>query len=76
MTREQAKCATCRYFDAVDDKQGFCRGNLPTRNREGDGVWPKVFNYEWCGHHRPFFKVVNTPLGVIMKPVEGDDEEE
>ena len=72
--REQAKCETCRHFDAVDDRQGFCRVNPPTRNREGDGMWPMIYHYEWCGQHRGFFKVVNTPLGAMMKQVDKDDE--
>jgi len=74
--RERSKCATCRHFDAVDDRQGFCRVSPPTRDKQGDGVWPLVHNYEWCGNHRPFFKMVKTPLGSYLKPVEEGDKDE
>ena len=75
MSREQAKCKTCRYFDAVDDRMGMCKIDSPAINSEGYGHWPLIHNYEWCGRHRPFFKVVNTPMGVMMKPVDKDEEE-
>ena len=72
--RERSKCETCRYFDAFDDKEGMCRVNSPVMDKDGNGNWPKVFNYDWCGKHRPFFKTVKTPLGVYMKPVEKGEE--
>lgn len=74
MTREQSKCKTCRFFDAVDDQQGTCRVDAPLMTKSGDGIWPMIFNYDWCGKHRPFFKVVHTPIGAMMKPVEEGDE--
>jgi len=75
MTREQAKCETCRYFDAVNDVEGMCKVDSPKLRKDGSGDWPMIPNHEWCGRHRPFFKVVNTPMGAMMKPVDkGDDE--
>lgn len=73
--RERAKCTTCRFFDSLDDEHGYCKVDPPKRDKEGNGLWPMIPYYEWCGRHRPFFKVVNTPMGAMMKPVEEGDEE-
>lgn len=51
-------CADCRYFDAVDTRDGYCRRNAPRSHLvaadSGDelrvrGVWPIVSAEDWCG---------------------------
>ena len=75
MTREQPRCTTCRYYSKEEGATGECRVNPPIA-REGDrhAKWPHVYMTDWCGSHRPFFNVVRTPLGAMMKPVEEGEE--
>ncbi len=76
MSREggrQARCKTCRYFDAVYDFQGLCKVRSPRIGEDRRGKWPWVPDHEWCGKHRPFFKVVQTPIGAALKAVDEDE---
>jgi hypothetical protein len=51
-------CADCRFFDASDTRDGYCRRNAPRSHLvaadAGDelrvrGVWPIVAADDWCG---------------------------
>ncbi len=76
MTREQAKCETCRFYNKNEGASGECRVNPPIASEGGRrGKWPHVFTTDWCGQHRGFFKVVNTPMGAMMKQVDSKEEE-
>lgn len=48
-------CDNCRFWDEVDDREGFCRINPPvvflTEDCESETRWPRTDSYDWCGKH-------------------------
>lgn len=50
-------CASCEFFDHVQDDEGYCRIAPPLRavgdseNKDWDGHarWPLVWQSDWCG---------------------------
>lgn len=46
-------CRNCVYFSDPGNATGKCRINPPETITEGadfgDGIWPTVWAYHWCG---------------------------
>ena len=42
-------CRTCGYWLPREGDVGFCRKGAPTYGPGGVAVWPRSFEWDWCG---------------------------
>lgn len=51
---ENSTCESCKYYDEMTDKTGYCHANPPyivVKDRKGE--WPVVEPKDWCGQYKP-----------------------
>lgn len=57
---EDTKCSKCRFFDRHNSLSnvllGFCKRYPPVPIRNGEDIYPKVHEDNWCGEFKKLYK--------------------
>lgn len=52
------QCESCKFWKltyGMDVDKGLCRTISPSRDSNGDGVWPLTLPTDWCGSYEEVY---------------------